>query len=331
MIICCGEALIDMVPSKDPSGADVFIPCKGGSPYYTAIAAGRLLAPPPNGKKRVGFLTRLSRDFFGQALVDNLEANNVSTDLIIRSEENTTLAFVKLENGAEPQYIFYTEGAADRSLVPGDVPPEFPPETDCLVFGSISLTMEPSASTIERCIARESARSDGPVISHDPNVRPMMIKDREAYVQRFEGWVRTSTMVKISSADFDFIYPGMGLEAAMKKLLDMGPCLVAATLGKDGAAALLKRRDPVSHDYEILRVDAPVVNLPVVDTIGAGDTFHGAFLAKLALEGKLSRAALPHISEGELQEALCFANKAASIVCSRKGANPPTLAEVQAL
>jgi fructokinase len=161
----------------------------------------------------------------------------------------------------------------------------------------------------------------------------MMIKDREAYVQRFEGWVRTSTMVKISAADFDFIYPGLGLEAAMKKLLDMGPCLVAATLGKDGAVALLKRpiSVPGGGSAEVLRVQAPIVNLPVADTIGAGDTFHGAFLAKLALEGKLSRSVLPCLSEGELQDALYFANKAASIVCSRKGANPPTLAEVQAL
>jgi fructokinase len=323
MIICCGEALIDMVPASS-GGQDVYVPCMGGSPYNTAIAAGRLLGT--GGKKSVAFLSRLSRDFFGQALAEHLEKNNVSTNLVIRSNQNTTLAFVKLEKGREPQYIFYTEGAADRSLVPADIPPALPPEADCLVFGSISLTMESSASTIENFIKRESLRSEGPLISHDPNVRPLMIKDREAYVQRFEGWVRSSTMVKISSADFEFIYPGLDLEGAMKKLLDLGPRLVAVTLGKDGALALLKR-----PNSEPLRAGAPITDLPVVDTIGAGDTFHGAFLAKLEIEGKMSRSALASLSAGELREVLLFANKAASIVCSRKGANPPTLAEVEAL
>jgi fructokinase len=144
MIICCGEALVDMVPEKNTGGRDVYVPCLGGSPYNTAIAAGRLLGKT-KGKNRTAFLTRLSRDFFGQELAENLERNNVSTELVARSDQTTTLAFVKLENGKEPAYIFYTEGAADRSLEPGDLPPKLPPETTCLQFGSISMTMESSA------------------------------------------------------------------------------------------------------------------------------------------------------------------------------------------
>jgi fructokinase len=198
MVICCGEALIDMVPEKNAEGRDVYVPCLGGSPYNTAVAAGRLLGKP-DGKPGTAFLTRLSGDFFGRELVENLERNNVSTELVARSDQTTTLAFVKLENGKEPSYIFYTEGAADRSLEPGDLPPELPPETTCLQFGSISMTMESSASTIESLVLRESAREDGPVISFDPNVRPMMIKNRDAYIRRFETWVKASDIVKISS------------------------------------------------------------------------------------------------------------------------------------
>jgi fructokinase len=90
--------------------------------------------------------------------------------------------------------------------------------------------------------------------------------------------------------------------------------------------AMLRRDsgDPV-------RASAPVVDLPVVDTIGAGDTFHGAFLSWLELRGKMSAAALSALTEGELRDALYFANKAASLVCSRKGAEPPALVEVEAL
>jgi fructokinase len=279
------------------------------------------------GKNRTAFLARLSGDFFGRELVENLERNNVSTELVTRSDQTTTLAFVKLENGKEPSYIFYTEGAADRSLKPGDLPPELPPETTCLQFGSISMTMESSASTIECLVLRESAKADGPVISCDPNVRPLMIQDRNAYRARFETWVRSSDIVKISSADFDFIYPGAGLEKSVEKILALasggtrGPRLVAVTLGAGGAMAICGGE---------LRITAPVVDLPVVDTIGAGDTFHGALLAWLEQNGRMSRKAISSLTEHELREALVFANKAASIVCSRKGANPPTLTELEA-
>jgi fructokinase len=324
MIISTGEALIDMVPEKNAEGAGVFAPCLGGSPYNTAVAAGRILGKK-NGKPQTAFLSRISRDFFGKDLVAHLEDNNVSTELIARSDETTTLGFVKLEKDREPEYIFYTTGAADRSFSKTDLPASLPPETSCILFGSISMTMEPSAATIESLIQKESARRDGPVISHDPNIRPMMIADKAAYIKRFEGWVRASTIVKISSVDFDFIYPGAGLEKSIEKILSMGPRLVAVTLGPDGAMAVLKK------DGGTISVRAPAVDLPVADTIGAGDTFHGALLAWFEMKGRMSRDGIVALGENELHEGLVFANKAASIVCSRTGANPPTLAEVEAL
>ncbi|MDR2211396.1 MAG: carbohydrate kinase [Spirochaetaceae bacterium] len=324
MIICCGEALIDMVPERDPQGRELFAPCFGGSPYNTAIAAGRLLGREKTGP-RTAFLARLSRDFFGQALVDHLEQNHVSTDLVVRSGETTTLAFVKLDQGKEPAYIFYTLGAADRSLAMADLPPALPPGANCLAFGSISMTMESSASTIEQLVLRERGRENGPVISHDPNVRPILIEDRDAYVRRFEGWVRASQILKISAADFDFIYPGLGLEPAVEKLLSMGPCLVAVTLGSQGAMGVLKQ-----EGGGFIKIFSPAPELPVIDTIGAGDTFHGALLAWLEINGRMSPGAIPRLKDRELREALDFSNKAAAIVCSRKGANPPALAELKA-
>jgi fructokinase len=321
MIIACGEALIDMVSEKDSQSRDIFVPCPGGSPYNTAIAVGRVLGKR-GGQCRTVFLSRLSRDFFGEVLVHRLEANNVSDSLVARTDETTTLGFVKLEEGKEPAYIFYTVGAADRSLAPSDIPAELPAGTSCILFGSISLTMEPSATTIEQFIFRESARSGGPVISHDPNVRPLMIHDRAAYIRRFENWVRASNIVKISGADFDFIYPGLGADKGAEKLLSMGPSLVIVTLGEQGARASFIRGGLTRQ------VSAPAFPCSIVDTIGAGDTFHGAFLSWLEDRGLLSRPALTTLADDEIQAALVFANKAAAIVCSRKGAEPPTLAEI---
>jgi fructokinase len=320
MILACGEALIDMVPRTLPEGETVFLPCPGGSPYNTAIAISRLGTP-------AAFLGRLSTDFFGETLINRLVQNKVRTGLIARSGETSTLAFVKLEKGGEPQYVFYTEGSADRSLTQADLPASLPPDVRCILFGSISLTMEPVASSIEALIRREGKRrEDAPVISLDPNVRPFMIPDTAAYVKRFEGWAACSTIAKVSEADFDFIYPGLGLEKSLERILSLGPCLAVTTLGPKGALALLKRRDGT-----VIRVTAPVVDVPVMDTIGAGDTFHGAFLAWLERHGRMSHQAIPALTEAELYGALFFANKAASLVCSRRGAEPPTLAETEAL
>jgi fructokinase len=323
MIVACGEALIDMVPARGAApaaagGGEGFLPIPGGSPCNTAIAAGRLGVS-------VSFLGRLSTDFFGGILVEHMKKNGVGTEMVVRSGENSTLAFVRLEKGKEPEYVFYTEGSADRSFSEKDLPSALPSAVRCILFGSIAMTMEPVATTIETLIRREREGPLKPVISFDPNVRPFMIRDRAAYVKRFEGWAASAHIAKISEADFDFIYPGLGLEKSLEKILSMGPSLAVTTLGNKGAMVLLRR------DGKLLKVSAPVVDLPVADTIGAGDTFHGAFLSWLELNGKMSVEALARLSEKELYDALYFANKAASIVCSRRGAEPPTLAEVEAL
>jgi fructokinase len=321
MIISCGEALIDMVKRViKENGETVYVPCLGGSPYNTAVAIARQKVP-------VSFLGRISTDFFGESLAANLVLNGVSDKFITRSRENTTLGFVKVEPGKEPEYVFYTEGAADRSLQVSDLPPSLPKDARCIHFGSIAMTMEPVASTIEHFVKREAERGeDAPVISVDPNVRPFMIRDKAAFVRRFEGWLAVATIAKISEADFDFIYPGLGLEKSLYRALDSGPKMAVTTLGPKGALALLK-----GVNGKILRVEAPVVDVPVVDTIGAGDTFHGAFLSWLERHEKMSRRGLETLSEGELYDALFFANRAASLVCSRQGANPPTYEETEAL
>jgi fructokinase len=319
MIIACGEALIDMVPAVINGRGEGFLPIPGGSPCNTAVAIGRLGVP-------VAFLGRLSTDFFGEILAAHLRNNGVGTDLVVRSGENSTLAFVKLEEGREPSYVFYTAGTADRSLEKTDLPRPLPRETSCILFGSIAMTMEPVASTIEALIRQARSCEWEPVISFDPNIRPFMIKNRSGYARRLERWIVSSLIVKISGADLDFIYPGRKLEESMEEIIDMGPRIVVGTLGPEGALAFLRK-----DDGSVLKVSAPVVDLPVKDTIGAGDTFHGAFLSWLELKGRMSEDALEALTEKELYEALFFANKAASIVCSRRGAEPPSLAEVEAL
>ncbi|MCX7655470.1 MAG: carbohydrate kinase [Treponemataceae bacterium] len=318
MIVCCGEALIDMVPGKDNEGNPVYRPIPGGSPYNTAIAIGRLGSP-------VAFVGRLSRDFFGELLMNRLVQNGVATPFIRRGEQHSTLAFVQLETGKEPQYAFYTEGTADTSLAPEDLPQNLPSNVRCIQCGSISMLLTPISSTIERFIKQSKAQDSTLVISFDPNVRPMLIHNREAYISKVESWCRMSGIIKISDADLSYLYPTLNREQAIDRILGFGPSVVVVTLGKEGSLAKLRRTDGT-----LISCQVPTVEVPVADTIGAGDTFHGAFLAWLERRGKLSTLILPTLSQEELMETLSFANLAASLVCTRHGAEPPTMAELQA-
>jgi fructokinase len=313
MILCVGEAVIDLFQTPVKGLGEAFLPLPGGCAYNASIAIGRLGIP-------VAFLGRLSNSFFGEIQLKRLKENNVKDDLIIHCEQNTILAFIKTEEGKEPQYAFYEDGTCDRFLSTEELP-ALPPDTTCIVFGSISMTMEPIASTIETLILKEASRK---VIAFDPNIRPFMIKDRDAYIKRFEKLAGASTIVKISLEDFEFIQPNPDLDEALEKLTAMGSKLAILTLGPDGAIAMLH-----SDNGNVIKTSVNGINVPnLVDTVGAGDTFIGAFLVWLENKNKMSHNAIDNLTKTELNEALAFANKAAAFVCTRHGAEPPTFDEV---
>jgi fructokinase len=223
MIVSCGEALIDFVPQRGDSLQ--YAPCPGGSPYNLAIASARLGAP-------TGFLGKISRDFFGDMLHDRLVAEG-----LIRYLPGAPTGFPlwpssRLKDGEEPRYAFYTENTADRNLVPVDIPESLPDSVKCLEFGSISLLLEPQASTIKSLICRESGKR---AISFDPNVRPMMVTDKAAYVAEMEELAGLSTIVKVSSADLEWLYPGRPAMDSASDWLARGAGIVVMTRGKDGA------------------------------------------------------------------------------------------------
>ncbi len=309
MIVSCGEALIDMVPLHGADGETGYRPLPGGSPFNVAIALARL-------GSRTGFLSRVSTDFFGDLLVRTLEANAVDTRLVVRGPEPSTLAFVSIAAGEEPQYAFFNIGAADRSLVAADLPEPLPDAVDCLHFGSFSLAVEPAATTLAELMRRETGHR---VISLDPNVRPTLVGEREAYVRRLERLVALATVVKVSAADLEWLYPGASAEAIAVRWRDSGPALIAVTRGTDGAVALTGTT----------RAAVPGNRVDVVDTVGAGDTFQAGLLARLAEFGRLGRDSVSTLTEAELADALSFAGRAAAITCSRAGADPPRRAELR--
>ena len=140
MIICCGEALVDMLPRHLAEGGEGFKPVSGGAIFNTAIGLGRLGAS-------VGLLAGVSNDMFGQQILAALAESKVATDYVLRVPNPSTLAFVKLVDG-QAEYSFMDENSAMRSLEVGMLP-ALPDSVQALHFGGISIISEPCGSAYE--------------------------------------------------------------------------------------------------------------------------------------------------------------------------------------
>jgi fructokinase len=305
VILVAGEALVDMTPARCGQAIG-YLPRPGGSPYNVAIGLGRLNVP-------VGFLGRLSTDPFGRLLRSHLEASGVSLAYLVDTAEATTLAFVHLGE-EEPEYSFYTDGTAGRVLLPTHLP--VIPETAAMHFGSFSLALEPGASTLEGLMRRESHRR---LLSLDPNVRPSLVTDRNAYLRRLEGLVSLVDLVKVSKADLTWLYPNEAPEAAVSRWLGLGPALVLLTLGRDGSLAFSASA----------RASTATPKVTVVDTVGAGDAFASAAMAWLHHRGALNRGGLEALDAAQLEALLADANGVAAQTCTRSGADPPRTEELE--
>ena len=303
MILCCGEALIDMVAAPSLDGPDGFVPHSGGAVFNTAIALGRLGA-------RAGMLTGLSHDMFGDQLADALKASDVDTTHIIRSDRPSTLAFVKLEDG-QASYSFFDENSAGRMIRAEDMP-ELPSDITALFFGGISLASDPSASAYAALLERQGGSR---AVMIDPNIRPLFITDADGYRRRMAAMISQADIVKVSDEDLNWLNPAPLTQAEkISAMLDTGPSVVIVTQGAEGAIATLADGTSIA---------VPAAKTNVVDTIGAGDTFNAGFLAKLSELDLLTPEALGTLDLDALRDAMTYGARVAAITVSRAGANPP--------
>ena len=309
MILCCGEAVIDMIPGKMQDGRTGFIPHSGGASLNTAIALGRVGA-------RAGLLSGLSNDLFGEILVDAMAKSHVDTRLVIRSDRPTTLSFVHLNDG-HATYTIYDENSAGRMLRPDHLP-ELPDDIGALLLGGISLACEPCADTYAALAEREQGAR---VIMLDPNIRPGFITDEARYRDRLARMLALADIVKVSDEDLHWIYPGnTSTEDTAQRLLATGPLAIIVTRGGEGASAWL-------HDGSHLTV--PAQPAQVADTVGAGDTFNAGILSSLSDQGLLSRGAIATLSAEHMETAMKRAAQMAAITVSRPGADPPWRHEIE--
>lgn len=308
MILCAGEALIDMLPIPSPSGGSGFEPHVGGAIFNTAIALGRLGVP-------AGMLTGISTDSFGSLLSAALTANGVDTAHVVHADRPTTLAFVELNEG-HASYMFYDENSAGRMLSPDELP-EVSGEVSALYFGGISLACEPCADTYAGLLAQAGP---GRAVMIDPNIRPGFIRDADRFRARLAAMLGQADIVKVSDEDLAWLYPDpMPLQDKVRAVLDPGPALVIVTRGGEGATAYLANGAEVT---------VPAQRASVVDTVGAGDTFNAGVLAKLSEQGLLTKEALRGLSRDAVTDALTHGTRVAAVTVSRAGANPPWASEL---
>lgn len=301
MLLCCGDALIDMIPARTGDGRDCYVPAIGGSCCNIAVALGRLGA-------EVGFMGGIATDFFGDLLARGLAASNVSLRYVARLDRETTLGFVSLGNG-EPQYAFYDEGTAGRMWRRSDST-VLGPEVGLIHIGSVTLIARPVA---EECLAVFEAEKGRRLLSVDPNCRPTLTRDVAAYRLRLQRIFALADIIRLSRSDLAFLLPDTPAEAAAASWLASGASLVILTEGSDGATAW----------WPGGRAHAPAAKVRIVDTIGAGDSFLAAFLVHIDETGRLSRDGLLRLTAAEIEAALGFAAGAAAITCTRSGADPP--------
>ncbi|MDX3669363.1 carbohydrate kinase family protein [Streptomyces europaeiscabiei] len=300
MIVVAGEALIDLVPQ----GADALVdlrPARGGGPYNTAVALGRLGSP-------TAFCSRVSYDAYGEALLSGLRDADVDVASVQRGPEPTTLALASIGEGGSARYSFYVEGSADRLF---EAPARLPVGTRAVSFGTCSLVLEPGAGAYEKLLHATAAQ--GVFTALDPNIRSGLIPDADAYRARFKSWLPSVSLLKLSEEDAEW------LGGTPRLWLGSGPCAVVVTRGGDGLT--VHTRAGAEHSVPGEKID-------VVDTIGAGDTVNAALLHGLSTRAALSNTALAALGADDWTRLLRFAARAAAITCSRAGAEPPYASEV---
>ena len=324
MILVIGEALIDMIEDRAELGS--FKAIVGGANANVAIALAR------RGTKHQ-FLGRLSKDRFGQIIRKKLTDNHVAFDYSIDATEQTTLVTVSIDAVGKPSYTFYVEGTADWNWTPAELPSDTDLENlhaTAIQFGCLTMAIEPGNLVIEDW-AREHFKQNSVTISHDINIRPALGFEANHERARVERLNEISHLIKASDEDIEWLYglqPGASVDEIVWQWIGQTGRQVFVTRGGDGVSIY---RIDSSGNRSKLAVAAQKIE--VVDTVGAGDTFCANLIGQLSdLEalGADPFDRLQNLSDETLMEITRVASVAAAIACQRAGAEPPTLADLQA-
>jgi fructokinase len=289
----CGEVLIDLIPD----GIGERVPHVGGGPANTAKALARL-------GHDVYFIDGISSDQYGQMSRQDLLDDEVKLDLALSSDKPTCLAIVSLNENGGASYEFEIDGTATFDFSASWLPDPSRYRPSVLHIGTLVTVIQPGADVLYDWAMQVAEFA--PIV-FDPNVRSVVMNDREKYLAAVERWVAISSVVKVSDDDLAWLYPDQQYADVARRWISDGAALVVVTRGADGLVSFTS--DGV--------VEVPGVKVDVADTVGAGDTV-GAIIVEAMIE-----KGILNLTGDTLKAVLNRAAVAAGITCSRKGAQPP--------
>lgn len=309
-ITTLGELLIDLTQTgADENGCGMFTAFPGGAPANVAVAASRLGA-------KAAFIGKVGSDAFGKSLKETLEKNNVDTGGLYTSDGHpTTLAIVSVDESGEREFAFYRNPGADTQLTEDEAITALKNEMPKILHvGSLSMTTSPSR---EACTAAvRYAKKNGALISYDPNYRAALWDSEELAADMMKALLPYADILKVSDDEMLMLTGTDNYEKGTEILSEYGISLVLVTLGSEGVYVRMG----------VNTAKVPGFTVEVADTNGAGDTFLGAMLAQI-----VSEETEEDKGWAGLLKMVRYANKAASVTCSRSGAIPamPTAEELE--
>ena len=305
MIVVCGEALMDVFVTHSQDRLDSEL-VAGGSAFNTARALAALGQP-------VCILAGLSYDRFGLYLREILAREGVGLAYAVSSEKRTTLAIVQQDKSGEHSFSFYGDGA-DVHVGIHDLPSRFPDEVTALVMGSYALIMPTIGQALAHLMARESRSR---LISIDLNYRPSIVGPLAQWQGQFDHALAHAHIAKASLEDLQLAYgPDVDPQAIARTWSGCGVKLVLITLGAEGAVCFTQGQV----------VTAKGVCVEVMDTVGAGDAFHAAFLGWFDARGRLSLVNMPAWTIEDVAQAMAYAVAVSARLCMVRGAEVQILA-----
>ena len=297
-VVALGELLIDFTMNgQSGQGNNLFEACPGGAPCNVLALLNRM------GKK-TAFVGKVGEDQFGKLLKETIaEAGIDASNLKMDSEVNTTLAFVHTFPDGDREFSFYRNPGADMMLAEEDIDPAFIGQAEIFHFGTLSMTHDGVRAATKKAV--HAAKDSGCLISFDPNLRPPLWSSLELAKAQMEYGFGVCDILKISDNEIQFVSGKEDYDEGIACLQEKYQIpLILLTMGKDGSRVY----------YKGMRVERPGFSVKTIETTGAGDTFGGSSLNYI-LEHDFE-----NLTEEELGEMLTFANAAAAIVTTRKGA-----------
>ena len=297
-VIALGELLIDFTMNgQSEQGNNMFEACPGGAPCNVLALLHKM------GKK-TAFIGKVGKDQFGALLRDTItEAGIDASNLMVDENVNTTLAFVHTFPDGDREFSFYRNPGADMMLTADEVNPEVVKDTKVFHFGTLSMTHEGVREATKKAV--ETAKANGCLVSFDPNLRPPLWSSLDLAKEQMEYGFGKCDILKISDNEIQFVSGKEDYDEGIAYLQETYNIpLILLTMGKDGSRAY----------YKGMRVERPGFSVKAIETTGAGDTFCGSSLNYLVDHD------FENLTEEQLGEMLTFANAAAALVTTKKGA-----------